>query len=101
MLLHVELDGGLIATVGEAHSLKKSISNLQAISMRVAEVASPTPWQQGERRPHHGTNRRRRSKLQQLQDAVEEESLGWGANQAVIGDWSTVEKHPARLMFQK
>ena len=46
MLLHVELDGGLITTVGEAHSLRKSISNLQAISMRVAEGASPTPWHQ-------------------------------------------------------
>ena len=46
------------------------------------------------------------SELLQLQNAVEpgyveEESFGWGANQAVIGDWSKARKHPARLMFQK
>ena len=48
MLLLMVLEGGRIATVSEAHVLKKSTSNLHLVLTRVAEGAPPMPWQQGE-----------------------------------------------------
>ena len=48
MLLLVVLEGGRIATVSEAHVLKKSTPNLHLVLTRVAEGARPMPWQQGE-----------------------------------------------------
>ena len=48
MLLHVALEGGWIATVSEAHVLKKSTPNLHLVLTRVAEGAPPMRWQQGE-----------------------------------------------------